>query len=172
MTDLTQTQIIIISGFVTLAVTIICIVIIFGSLSSRFPRFKNGLSSCDKKPTCPIKYDITKNAQPQSASYCKNMVNCNIKDSDEFVYDSYDFDIVKSQQQTNLSNIGCFTLNNVKICCKGFLPVCASLQYLLNINDYNVYSGQNILFSDTLCKFLPSCFANISSSRFWNKFIF
>ena len=167
MLDLTQSQIILISvGVTLLLLTIICIIFIFSSLNSRFPRFKNGLSSCGKKSTCPIKYDITKNAQPQSASYCKNMVNCNIKDNDEFIYDSYDFDIIKSQQQTNLSNIGCFTVNDIKICCKGFLPVCASLQYLLNINDYNVYSGQSILFSDTLCKFLPSCFANNNSSPY------
>lgn len=166
MKEFTNNQIIIISGVVVLIVSIICIIIIFASLNNKYPQFKYNLSSCNKNSSCNVQYNITETAQPVKDSYCKNMVSCNLKDSDQFTYDSYDFDIVKSQQQTNLSNIGCFTINDIKICCKGFLPICASMQYLLNINDYNTYSGQTVLFSDTLCKFLPSCFANNNSSPY------
>ena len=154
-------------SFLSLIITIILVVAITLSLLKKFPKIKTNLSSCGKNnTTCNYVYNIKKTGQPKKVTYCKNMVKCITKSGKNDAYTTVDFNLSKSQSLINFENTSCFTINNTDFCCKGFLPVCASLQIFLQQMDYNIYNGNTVVFSDQLCKFLPSCFANNNSSPY------
>lgn len=150
----------------SIIISIIAIILITFLLLKRFPKLDTNKSSCGLKGQCNGKYNIKKTAQPVKTPYCKNLVDCFTKNTENTEYKTQDFTLTVTDQQQNISNIGCFNIEDIKICCKGFLPVCVSLQYLLAQENYNVYTGETVVFSDTLCRFLPSCFANNNSSPY------
>ena len=164
--------IIIISGIV---IAIVIIILALFWIKSNYSTIDENKSSCNISDlTCEKEYDIETSSAATTSTYCTDLVKCKkvkVNSTGSTDYDTSGYDMTSILDEVYmLASIGCFniTIDNkdYQICCKGSIGICASLQLLLMYEGYNVYSGSAVVFNTTLCRALPSCFANNNSSPY------
>ena len=161
---------------IPLLISVIIFIILFIYIKKTFSIVNTGKSSCKENIFCSPKFDLKISGIPLTKALCHDMVSCKSVQVKKSLLDSSNFDINLDNlsSMARIPNIGCFDIPKMlvkkangmtKMCCRGDLTACVSIQSMLSEN-FNMHLGFSFTLGSSMCKYLPSCFIENDSSPY------